>query len=224
MRLPCAAGQNQLAEQTATVPTPGNLDHERRPEGDAGNASDELDAAPAARFQASGPPSMTVPVVAAAAADPRANPSALVVFRVMKCDKAETAFLADANRQSGRWTSEGTPAAYASLSASGALLEYLAHLEGDSPNDLVLVSAELPVELLEVVADLPDNWRERPYRDDVRAFGDQWIKSGRSLALQLPSVLCEAAGNALINTEHPEAACLQILTIDPITVDPRLRY
>lgn len=194
---------------------------------DAKDASDELDAALAASFPASDPPTMTVPVVAAT---PLADPShelpapPVTVFRVVTREKADTAFDVQDNTNGGRWTSQGVPTAYASRSAAGAVLEFLAHLEGNSPDDLVLVSAVLPGEALLVGDSLPSQWRERPYRSDVRAYGDEWVKSGRSLALQVPSVLCEQSYNVLVNPEHPTAAQLRICAIDPLTIDPRLRY
>ena len=185
------------------------------------HASDALDAA----LAASDPPSMTVPVVATlGAGDPESAPAATAIYRVVRRNKADTAFSATDNRHSGRWTSEGTPAVYASLSPGGALLEFLTHRDGDSPADLGMVCATVPADCLTVGDQLPAQWRERPYRDDVRAYGDGWAKAQRSLAFQLPSVVCEATCNVLVNPEHPDAGRLQIRSIDPIAIDPRLRY
>lgn len=196
------------------------------PTDDANEASDALDAALAASFPASDPPSMTVPVAATPLAEGAHElPSPPVtVYRVVKRDKADTAFAAQDNSNGGRWTSEGVPAAYASQTAAGAVLEFLAHLEGSSPDDLVLVSAVLPGEAMLVADSLPPPWRERPYRSDVRAYGDEWARSRRSLAIQVPSVLCEQSCNVLVNPEHPDAGRLRICAIDPLTLDPRLRY
>jgi RES domain-containing protein len=193
---------------------------------DAKESSDELDAALAASFPASDPPAMTDPVAATPLPEgvPELPAPPVAVFRVVKRDEAGTAFGAQDNINGGRWTSQGVPAVYASESAAGAVLEFLAHLEGNSPDDLVLVSASLPREALVVGDSLPAQWRERPYRSDVRAYGDEWARSRRSLALQLPSVLCEQSCNVLINPAHPDASELRICAIDPLTLDPRLRY
>ena len=186
--------------------------------------SEVLDAALDATFPASDPPSMTVPVTAGPSAGLAPASAQVQVFRVVRREKADAAFASVENRHAGRWTSEGTAAVYASMSAAGALLEFLAHLEGDSPADLVLIAAALPTQTVVVANQLPSKWRERPYRDDVRAFGDRWATSRRSLALKLPSVLCESADNVLINPDHPDAFQLNIRAVDPLVVDPRLRY
>ena len=196
------------------------------PRDDANEGRDELDSALAASFPASDPPAMTVPVTATPLAEALHELPAppVTVFRVVRRDKADTAFAAQDNTNGGRWTSEGVATAYASQSAAGAVLEFLAHLEGNSPDDLVLVSAVLPGKTLAVADSLPPQWRERPYRSDVRAYGDEWAKSRRSLAIQLPSVLCEQSCNVLVNPDHPDAGQLRICAIDPLTLDPRLRY
>ncbi len=195
------------------------------PGNDPRSASKDLDAAFPTSLAAAYPPAMTVPGVATplASAERPGTPPA-TVFRVVRRDGTSTAFAAQENRNGGRWTSEGVPAAYAAKSAAGALLEFLAHLEGASPEDLVLVSATLPGDSLLIAESLPSQWRERPYREDVRAYGDEWARSQRTLALELPSVLCESESNVLINPEHPEFSGLKIAEIEPLTIDPRLRY
>lgn len=186
----------------------------------------ELDAAVADTFPASDPVSMQQPVLAAPAVDehPHHAPGPCLVYRVVERSHVDDAFGVERNRKGGRWTSDGVCAAYASTSAAGAALEYLAHLEGDSPDDLVIVTAMLPGESVTAIDTLPPQWRERPYREDVRAVGDGWARQKRSLALEVPSVLCAPERNVLINPEHPDAGQLKIRAVDPFHIDPRLRY
>jgi RES domain-containing protein len=186
----------------------------------------DLDAAVADTFPASDPPSMSQPVTAAPAVDehPRHAAGPCLVYRVVERAHADDAFGSERNRKGGRWTSDGVCAAYASTSAAGAVLEYLAHLEGDSPEDLVIVTAALPGEAVTTVDTLPPQWRERPYREDVRAVGDAWQRSRHWLALEVPSVLCGPERNVLINPEHPDAQQVKIRAVDPFHIDPRLRY
>lgn len=177
-------------------------------------------------FPASDPPSRSQPSTAAPAVEGSAppEPAPRQVFRVVERERAEQAYSVESNTRSGRWTSDGVPAIYAAGSAAGALLEYLAHLEGDSPEELVVVTAQLPGGAVTVADTLPPQWRERPYRSDVRAYGDGWIANGKSLALEVPSVVCPSEHNVLINPLHPDAAQLKIRAIDPLHIDPRLRY
>ncbi|MFC0676787.1 RES family NAD+ phosphorylase [Lysobacter korlensis] len=186
----------------------------------------DLDAAVADTFPASDPVSMQQPVVAAPSVEEHEHsaPGPRLVYRVVERSHADDAFGVERNRKGGRWTSDDVCAAYASTSAAGAAMEFLAHLEGDSPEDLVIVTAMLPGEAVTTIDTLPAQWRERPYRDDVRAVGDGWAREKRSLALEVPSVLCAPERNVLVNPEHPDAGQVKIRAIDPFHIDPRLRY
>jgi RES domain-containing protein len=199
--------------------SPGTPQTPPRPEND-------VDAAVADTFPASDPPSTSQPVTAAPAVaeHPLHAPGPCLVYRVVERSHVDDAFAVERNRRGGRWTSDGVSTVYASTSAAGAVLEFLAHLEGESPDDLVVVTATLPGEAITTIDTLPPQWRERPYRADVRAVGDGWARNKRSLALEVPSVLCSPERNVLINPEHPDAAQVKIRAVDPFHIDPRLRY
>lgn len=187
----------------------------------------ELDEALAATFPASDPPAMTSNVIATApdlqcGATPQAEAEVVEVFRVVHRDQADQPFSSSVNRSGGRWTSPGTPAVYASTTPAGAVLEFLAHLDGEKPIDLVLVKARTPGRNVTTATSLPDNWRETPHREDVREYGNAWISAGEALALDLPSVLCEQSRNLLINPEHENISQLLVEGAEPFTLDPRL--
>lgn len=146
----------------------------------------------------------------------------VAVHRIVPRAQAERAFSSLANRAGGRWSSVGTPAVYASQTAAGAVLEFLAHMEGDRADDLVLLEARLPSHDVVEAGCLPRDWRQIPYRDDVRAFGDRWLASHGAVALQLPSVLCEASRNLLINPDHARIGALEVVQVQPFTLDRRL--
>jgi RES domain-containing protein len=186
-----------------------------------------LDEALAATFPASDPPSMTSNAIATAPDSPcgpvqEQQAEVVELFRVVHRDQAEHPFASSANRSGGRWTSPGVPAVYASTTPAGAVLEFLAHLDGEKPVDLVLVKARLPGRNVAPASSLPENWRETPYRDDVREYGNAWISAREALALNLPSVLCEQSRNLLINPEHDTMSQLLIDSAEPFTLDPRL--
>lgn len=187
----------------------------------------DLDEALAATFPASDPPAVTSKAIATApdsrgGSGPQQEAEVVEVFRVVHRDQAEQPFSSSANRSGGRWTSPGVPAVYASTSPAGAVLEFLAHLDGEQPVDLVLVKARMPGRNMASATSLPENWRETPYREDVREYGNTWISAGEALALNLPSVLCEQSRNLLINPEHDHISHLLVETAEPFTLDPRL--
>ena len=186
----------------------------------------DLDEAPATTFSASGPTGMTTsaiktPTAMHADAD-EIQETVVEVFRVVHREQSAQPFSSSGNRSGGRWTSPGVPAVYASMSPAGAVLEFLAHLDGEKPLDLVLVKARMPGRNVVTATSLPAQWRALPYRDEVREYGNAWINAGEALALSLPSVLCEQARNLLINPEHRNIAQWMIDDTAPFTLDKRL--
>ena len=103
------------------------------------------------------------------------------------------------------------------------MLEYLVHLEGDTPRELLMASASVPVDCVLAQVELPSEWPERPYRDTVRHIGDEWSKANRSLALRVPSAVVAEEHNVILNPEHPDFVKLQLEQLTPVKIDPRLR-
>ena len=64
----------------------------------------------------------------------------------------------------GRWSPPGRACVYASLSPASALLEYLAHLEGETPRELMLAVATIPPGTVLSETNEPSTWKELPYR------------------------------------------------------------
>lgn len=125
----------------------------------------------------------------------------------------------------GRWHNAGRPILYAAETPAGALLEILAHLDfEDLPDDCQLIEIIGPEKAsLETVeeASLPDNWR-----DDLattRKMGDEWLASGRSLLLRVPSALAPLTSNWLVNPRHEDIATTGIARIARFNLDERLR-
>lgn len=183
----------------------------------------ELDDALKASFPASDPPAATTPAIASLPGDDRDEVQAVThVYRIVHRNQAESPFSAEHNRSGGRWTSDGVAAVYASTTPAGAVLEFLAHLDGEKPVDLALVSARMPGRSITKATSLPEHWRQIPYRDDVREYGNAWIRSREALALCLPSVLCERSKNLLINPDHDDIGQLMTDSVEVFTLDPRL--
>lgn len=125
----------------------------------------------------------------------------------------------------GRWNSMGYPVVYGSLTYAGAMLEILVHAAiGRVPSTHRLVVVDVPedvsVERCEAPS-LPRGWD----RDDsrvARAFGDQWLRQGRSAILLVPSIVARRELNALVNPRHHDARQLQPSEPEPVLWDRRL--
>lgn len=186
----------------------------------------DVDEASKESFPASDPPSFMSGSTAAPTASTlqarHAGVETVTVYRVVGDSQRERPFGAEAASGGGRWTSEDVPAIYASQSAATALLEFLAHSE-TPPDSAWLASAQLPRERVDALESIPDGWRERPYRPDVRRVGDAWAQARRSLALQVPSALCDETCNVIINPAHVDAPLIQHVETRPLQIDDRLR-
>jgi len=183
-----------------------------------------LDDALAGTFPASDPPSMTSPMAATPSSDVIAEaPAPLRVYRVVDADQASSPFAPV--DEGGRWSPPGHPAVYVSLSPACALLEYLAH-RGDGDDDKkgqhLLAVATAPAGATLAECNEPSTWRELPYRGEVQQVGADWLASGRSLALRVPSAVCDGESNLLLNPAHPAFAALQLQELRPLQLDARL--
>jgi RES domain-containing protein len=116
---------------------------------------------------------------------------------------------------------------YTSATLSLAALEYFVHLDpGDAPTDLVAILADIPDAVPRAVIgieQLPDDWRAYPAPERVADLGSQWIRSGRTAVLVVPSAVVLQERNYLLNPIHRDFRRLRIGTPEPFSLDPRLR-
>ena len=108
----------------------------------------------------------------------------------------------------GRWNSPGVGVIYAAESLEGAMLEVRVHTNGlTPPKSQGHIWIDLPKGLS---AERIGHRTVRGWRSSEavsRAFGDEWVRSGRSCVLFVPSIVVPGEyRNVLINPAHPEAA------------------
>jgi RES domain-containing protein len=149
------------------------------------------------------------------------------VFRVLRAAFARTPFDGEgAYRYGGRWSSAGTRIAYASEHQSLAMLEYFVHLDPeDSPDDLVLATADIPDDVSReriALSALPPNWRETPAPPELARIGDEFVREARSCGLLVPSALAVQESNWLMNPLHREFGKIAVNPPEPLRYDPRM--
>ena len=71
--------------------------------------------------------------------------------------------------------------------------------------------------------DLPSEWASNPPSARDQALGGEWIASGKSAVLIVPSAVLPDESNVLINPRHPDAASIRAQRPVRFTFDPRLR-
>ena len=129
-------------------------------------------------------------------------------------------------RSSGRWHRRGAPVAYLAEHSALAMLEVLVHFElvlGEVPDGYMLLEVGFPddgsIHVLED-SDLPDGWRE--HRALTQGIGDDWLASGASALLGVPSAVMPKSRNYLLNPSHPDAAGAVIESVSRVPFDRRL--
>jgi RES domain-containing protein len=115
---------------------------------------------------------------------------------------------------------------YASTTPSLAMLEFLAHVgEEDAPRAIYLVEIILP-QMPEVLKErmLPKNWKAIPPPRATQVLGSKWVRSCKSLALSVPSVLLPTPvdRNVVINVAHPKMFRVKVAGEARVNFDRRL--
>jgi RES domain-containing protein len=152
-----------------------------------------------------------------------------LIWRIERRKHARTPFSGvGAKLNGGRWNSVGMSVVYGSATLSLATLEKLVHMQlrHFSNQHLVFFSAEiLDTVLIEQreATDLPQNWRSSElYHPELIKIGDEWLMSGRTSVLRVPSVIIPQEYNYLLNPAHPDFANIKIGVSETFIFDKRL--
>ena len=113
-------------------------------------------------------------------------------------------------RASARWHTLGRCIVYCAPNPATALVEVLVHIELDAeelPDALQYLEIEAPDMIFTRTVDvdvLGRNWQTNEVT--TRRAGDEWLHSGHTAQLPIPSVIVPATWNILVNPQHPETA------------------
>ncbi len=112
---------------------------------------------------------------------------------------------------------------YTSAAYEGTILEMLARVVARSvPTGQVASRIVLPADAdahTFAETEHPD-WRRRVCSHEV---GREWVDSGRSLALVVPSLVARPWGrNVVLNPAHPDYARVRVAEVVDVRWDPRL--
>lgn len=146
-------------------------------------------------------------------------------WRIVTAHFVDTAFTGEgARRYGGRWNPKGVPLVYTAESQALAVLEILVQ---DEPlrARYVLIPAHIPDDLALdriTVDQLPPDWRSPEARGELQKCGADWVQSGASVVLSVPSVVIPAETNYLLNPEHPDFARIRIGEPQELVTDLRL--
>lgn len=113
----------------------------------------------------------------------------------------------------GRWNEVNQRVVYTAPTISMAVLETAAHLRNAIPFDRYVVRIAVPYELWARrervrASELDVGWDAIPDSIIATRFGSAWYASGKSLLLELPSVIVPEEAIVVVNAAHPDAAKL----------------
>jgi len=126
---------------------------------------------------------------------------------------------------SGRWHSKGTRILYFSEHISLAKLEILVNASFLPKNMCMLtiaVAENLEVEVVEK-KELPKDWNEYPYNDELKRITNFWLNRKKSAILKVPSSQSDIEFNYLINPLHKDTTKIKVIDKKKIDFDNRLK-
>ena len=123
----------------------------------------------------------------------------------------------------GRWNPVGMKALYTSQSVSLCILEILARTQLHiHPPGYQLISIEFPETSTSIIktADLKAGWKQ--HIEYTQWIGEEFLRSNKSLVLQVPSAIVERENNFLLNPLHKNYGKVKIINTEPLDLDKRL--
>jgi RES domain-containing protein len=129
----------------------------------------------------------------------------------------------------GRWNDERQAVLYAAPTLAVAVLETAAHIDGSGlPLNRFVVRIDVPDATWAVreergVSTLPAAWAAIPAGRASVQVGSEWLASGRSAILLVPSVIVPEEWAALINPAHADAKTLHVDVVRPFAYDRLFR-
>ena len=147
-------------------------------------------------------------------------------WRIVRAARRQSAFTGEGARvYGGRWNSRGTAVVYVSEHESLAALELLVHLTPLTPTDRYLsFRLEWEDKMTEYfpVKNLPAKWNAEPPIFQTMQIGDELVRTGKSVALAVPSVLSTTEMNFVLNPRHSDFKKIKISEPSEYRFDPRL--
>ena len=135
---------------------------------------------------------------------------------------------AGAKTTGGRWNAEGVAVVYTSQTRALACLETVVHLNaGGLPLNRYLVEVTIPDDLWSnaqttTSVSLPVGWDAEPAGRTSIEFGTNWLRSGTSALLVVPSAIVPEEFNILIDPQHSGSARITATKVRRWLYDPRL--
>ncbi|WP_420149730.1 RES family NAD+ phosphorylase [Spirosoma sp.] len=148
----------------------------------------------------------------------------MLVYRITKAIYADRLV---ASGGAARWNERGQFVIYTAATRALACLENVVHRSGEGLQEIFRVMVidipdELRIDLL-VTDTLPADWFDFRQYGTCQRIGGEWIRSGRSPVLKVPSAIISNEWNYLLNPAHPDFQRIGLIRTEPFVFDPRIK-
>lgn len=148
----------------------------------------------------------------------------MVVYRITKAVYADRLI---ASGGAARWNSRNEFVIYTAATRALACLENVVHRSGEGLLEnfrvmVIDVPDTLTVDTLPPDT-LPANWFDFEQYGACQQIGGEWLRSGRSAVLRVPSAIIANEYNYLLNPAHPDFSRIVLLRTEPFAFDPRIK-
>jgi len=124
----------------------------------------------------------------------------------------------------GRWNSVGLAVLYTTQNISLAVLEILVRTDMQTiPISYHLIKIDIPNAIEPQL--ISSDKLKKDWKNDIgytQWMGDEFIKSGNSLLLKVPSAIVDEENNYVINPKHSDFKKVKIIKINKFQFDKRL--
>jgi len=148
----------------------------------------------------------------------------MIVYRITKSKFSADLSGTGAALFPGRWNKYGTPVLYTGETKEIALLEIIVNATSMVMNDLDILTLEIPEDSISEfkTADLPKNWTHYPAPTKLADLAQEWIATGKTIALKVPSCIIETSHNYILNCNHTDYKLVKVLDHSKFQLDTRL--
>lgn len=150
----------------------------------------------------------------------------ITAWRIVHAAYADDIFSGEGSRKfSARWHKAGHRVVYTASTISLATLELIVNTpRAQLLTDFVVTSCTFPEVIVEELDEkrLPRDWRDYPPPPELQQLGMDWLLSGTSAVLSVPSAVIPEERNYLLNPEHEHFGSVDVGPARPFRIDLRL--
>ncbi|MBD2754397.1 RES family NAD+ phosphorylase [Spirosoma validum] len=148
----------------------------------------------------------------------------MFVYRITKVAYADRLV---ASGGAARWNERGQFVIYTAATRALACLENVVHRSGEGLLEnfrvmVIEIPDELPIDAI-AIDTLPTDWFDFGQYDTCQQIGGEWLRTGQSVILKVPSAIISNEYNYLLNPIHHDFSRITLHHTEPFAFDPRIK-